>query len=176
MIFVRLLSSFIVGGLLNLILPGSASEELYNYQSQHNNLSDLILAWLPQIGMTLLKIVVLVNSLLIIQRALEEFGVLKYLTKPLSPFMRLIGLPKECDLLNHHLAVLYSILEDPLLFLSLGYSLPILIIPRFLFAIVVVWLRRFENYLKDRKKVGNYTFYNNTHRNKSIKYVFKRRI
>lgn len=186
MILLRLISSFIVGGLLNLILPGSASEELYNYQSQQSNLSEVILVWLPQIGMTLLKIVVLVNSLLIIQRALEEFGILKYLTKPLSPFMSLIGLPKassflwmigntiglaygsavmlqkakegelspkECDLLNHHLAVSHSVLEDPLLFLSLGYSLPILIIPRFLFAVVVVWLRRFENYLKDRKEV-----------------------
>lgn len=186
MLFLRLISSFIVGGLLNLILPGSASEELYNYQSQHSHLSEVVLTWLPQIGMTLLKIVVLVNGLLIVQRALEEFGILKYLTKPLAPFMKLIGLPKEssflwmigntiglaygsavmlqkakegelspkaCDLLNHHLAISHSVLEDPLLFLSLGYSLPVLIIPRFLFAVVVVWFRRFENYLKERKEV-----------------------
>lgn len=194
MLFIRLISSFIVGALLNLILPGAASEELYNYQTEHKNLIDEILIWLPQIGLTLLKIVVLVNSLLIIQRALEEFGILKYLTQPLSPFMKIIGLPKnasflwmigntiglaygsaimlqkakegelnkkECDLLNHHLAVSHSVLEDPLLFLSLGYSLPILIIPRFLFAVVVVWLRRVENYLKDRKELINISQNNN---------------
>ncbi|MBK3515737.1 hypothetical protein [Carboxylicivirga marina] len=57
--------------------------------------------------------------------------------------------PKECDLLNHHLAISHSQLEDPLLFVSLGYSMPVLIIPRVLFAIVVVWIRRIEYHIKD---------------------------
>ena len=183
MLLLRLISSFIIAAILNFVLPGNVSEGLYVYQSQHNDLSHAILAWLPQIGATLLKIVILVNALLIIQKCLEEFAILKYLTKPLSPIMRLMGLPKEssflwmvgntiglaygsavmlqkveegqlnpkeCDLLNHHLAISHSQLEDPLLFLSLGYSIPILIIPRVLLAIVVVWLRRTENYLRKK--------------------------
>ena len=181
MLLLRLISSFIIGGILNFILPGTPSDGSYLYQNQTGDLSQSIIVWLPQIGATLLKIVILVNGLLIIQRCLEEFGILKYLTKPLSPFMRLMGLPKEssflwmvgntiglaygsavmlqkveegqlnkkeCDLLNHHLAISHSQLEDPLLFLSLGYSIPVLIIPRVLFAIVVVWLRRIENYIR----------------------------
>ncbi|MRT94484.1 nucleoside recognition protein [Ancylomarina sp. 16SWW S1-10-2] len=181
MLLLRLISSFIVGGILNFILPGSPSDGSYLYQNQSSDLYQTILTWLPQIGTTLLKIVILVNGLLIVQRCLEEFGILKYLTKPLSPFMKLMGLPKEssflwmigntiglaygsavmlqkseegqlnkkeCDLLNHHLAISHSQLEDPLLFLSLGYSIPILIIPRVLFAIVVVWLRRIENSIR----------------------------
>jgi spore maturation protein SpmB len=181
MLLLRIISSFIIGALLNYILPGKVSEEIYVYQNQHSNLSQALIEWLPQIGATLLKIVILVNALLIVQRSFEEFGILKYLTKPLSPFMRLMGLPKEssflwmvgntvglaygsaimlqkveegqlqrkeCDLLNHHLSISHSQLEDPLLFLSLGYSIPVLIIPRVLFAIVVVWLRRLENFLK----------------------------
>lgn len=185
MLLLRLISSFIIGGILNLILPGTPSDGSYLYQSQNSNLSQAILMWLPQIGTTLLKIVILVNGLLIVQRCLEEFGILKYLTKPLSPFMRLMGLPKEssflwmigntiglaygsaimlqkvdegqlnkkeCDLLNHHLSISHSQLEDPLLFLSLGYSIPILIIPRILFAILIVWLKRFENQVKIKFK------------------------
>ena len=183
MLLLRLISSFIIGAILNLILPGSPSDGVYLYQNQPNELSQAILTWLPQIGTTLLKIVVLVNALLIAQRCLEEFGILKYLTKPLSPLMKLMGLPKEssflwmvgntiglaygsavmlqkveegqlkskeCDLLNHHLSISHSQLEDPLLFLSLGYSIPVLIIPRFLFAVVVVWLKRIDNHFRSR--------------------------
>ncbi len=49
---------------------------------------------------------------------------------------------QEADLLNHHLAVSHSQLEDPLLFTVLGLPLLWLIIPRFLLAIIVVWIRR----------------------------------
>jgi len=183
MLLLRLISSFIIGAILNLILPGTPSEGVYLYQNQPNEISQAILAWLPQIGTTLLKIVILVNALLIAQRCLEEFGILKHLTKPLSPFMRFMGLPKEssflwmvgntiglaygsavmlqkveegqlkakeCDLLNHHLSISHSQLEDPLLFLSLGYSIPVLIIPRFLFAVVVVWLKRIDNHFRSQ--------------------------
>jgi len=95
MLLLRLISSFIIGGLLNLILPGSPSDGVYLYQNQLNTLAQAIMAWLPQIGVTLLKIVVLVNALLIAQRCLEEFCILKYLTKPLSPLMKLMGLPRS---------------------------------------------------------------------------------
>ncbi|MCU4158030.1 hypothetical protein J1N10_18795 [Carboxylicivirga sp. A043] len=183
MLLLRLISSFIIGALLNQILPGTPSDGTYLYQNQHTDIVQAIMAWLPQIGATLLKIIILVNALLIVQRLLEEFGILKYMTRPLTPFMRLMGLPKEssflwmigntiglaygsavmlqkveegqlkpkeCDLLNHHLAISHSQLEDPLLFVSLGYSMPVLIIPRVLFAIVVVWLRRIENSLRSK--------------------------
>ncbi|WP_289054379.1 hypothetical protein [Carboxylicivirga marina] len=182
MLLLRLISSFIVGAILNQVLPGTPSDGTYLYQNQATDLIQAILTWLPQIGVTLLKIVLLVNALSIVQGILEEFGILKYLTKPLTPFMTFMGLPKEtsflwmvgntiglaygsavmlqkveeghlkpkeCDLLNHHLAISHSQLEDPLLFVSLGYSMPVLIIPRVLFAIVVVWIRRIEYHIKD---------------------------
>lgn len=183
MLFLRLIVSFIVGGILNLILPGSMSQETYTYQNSQSNLAQVIVEWLPLIGFTLLKIVILVNTLLIVQACLEEFGIIKYLIKPLTPVMKFMGLPKEasflwivgntiglsygaavmlqkvdegqikreeCDLLNHHLAISHSQLEDPLLFISLGYSLPVLIIPRFILAILVVWLRRLELHFKKK--------------------------
>ncbi len=48
----------------------------------------------------------------------------------------------EADLLNHHLAVSHSLLEDTLLFVAIGASVTALIIPRLLAAMIVVWVRR----------------------------------
>lgn len=48
----------------------------------------------------------------------------------------------ETDLLNHHLAVSHSLLEDTLLFVALGVGVIVLIVPRLVAALVVVWLRR----------------------------------
>lgn len=59
---------------------------------------------------------------------------------------------KDADLLNHHNAISHSQLEDPLLFLSFGYSLPWLMLPRFFIAVLSVWIRRFELYIKGKVK------------------------
>jgi len=50
----------------------------------------------------------------------------------------------DADLLNHHVAVSHSQLEDPLLFITLGYTLHWLIWPRMLVALLAVWLRKLE--------------------------------
>ena len=39
---------------------------------------------------------------------------------------------EDADLLNHHIAVSHSQLEDPLLFVAVGYPIAILVIPRIL--------------------------------------------
>lgn len=49
---------------------------------------------------------------------------------------------EDADLLNHHISISHSQLEDPLLFLTLGYTLHWLIWPRIIVAIMFVWIRR----------------------------------
>lgn len=49
---------------------------------------------------------------------------------------------EDADLLNHHISLSHSQLEDPLLFLTLGYAIHWLIWPRVIIAIAAVWLRR----------------------------------
>lgn len=49
---------------------------------------------------------------------------------------------KSVELLNNHLVVSHSLLEDPLLFVAIGLPLGWLIIPRLILAVAVVWLRR----------------------------------
>jgi hypothetical protein len=120
---------------------------------------------------------VLVNLLLIFQQILDEFGWMGAIEKPLSPLMKIMGLPRsttlswvvanliglaygsaimidesekgkmsreDADLLNHHVSLSHSQLEDPLLFLTLGYAIHWLIWPRIIIAVLAVWLRRAE--------------------------------
>jgi hypothetical protein len=51
---------------------------------------------------------------------------------------------KQADLLNHHLAVSHSQLEDPLLFYAIGLPMLWLMWPRVILAIIAVWLRKLE--------------------------------
>lgn len=51
---------------------------------------------------------------------------------------------QQADLLNHHLAVSHSQLEDPLLFFAIGLPLLWLMWPRVILAILAVWLRKLE--------------------------------
>lgn len=57
------------------------------------------LEWLKAIGITSLKIVVLVNILLVLQRLMSELGVLRWLERPFYPLLRLMGLPASSSFL-----------------------------------------------------------------------------
>lgn len=50
---------------------------------------------------------------------------------------------KDADLLNYHIAISHSNLEDLLLFAAIGVSIFWMLVPRLIIAIVVVWGRRF---------------------------------
>ncbi len=177
MLLLRLAGSFVLGWILNLIMPGTPASHFATINSQHKELSTTLYNWVSTISATTLKIIILVNLLLILQKMLEEFGLIRYLEQPLSPFLKLLGLPsnttlswivanliglaygsaimislveegklkkEDADLLNHHIAISHSQLEDPLLFLTLGYPIYWLMWPRFLLAVASVWLRKAE--------------------------------
>ena len=185
MILLRIISSFVVGWILNMVIPGNSTINEYITYNKQLIFSEVLINWLFLIGKTVLKILVLVNLLLILQKILEEFGIIKWLERPLKPLMVFFGLPKrtsfswivantlglaygsavminqvkenkmdkkQADLLNHHISISHSQLEDPLLFLTLGYSLFWLMIPRVIVALIAVWLRRLELYVLMNKK------------------------
>jgi spore maturation protein SpmB len=177
MLLLRLTGSFVIGWTLNLIMPGSISLETPGMMQHQNDFYIVLVNWLQSISKTILKILILVNILLIFQRILDEFGWMDAVEKPLSPFMKIMGLPRsttlswvvanliglaygsaimieesekgkmsreDADLLNHHVSLSHSQLEDPLLFLTLGYAIHWLIWPRIIIAIIAVWLRKAE--------------------------------
>lgn len=184
MLLLRLGGSFIVAWLLNLVMPGTMSEETIKISATQVDFMAALLHWFTSISSTVVKILILVNVLLIFQQIMEEFGWIKAINKPLSPLMKVFGLPEsttlswvvanliglaygsaimidqrekgkmsreDADLLNHHVAVSHSQLEDPLLFITLGYTLHWLIWPRILLGMLAVWLRKWERKVKSRK-------------------------
>jgi hypothetical protein len=177
MLLLRLTGSFVIAWLLNMIMPGSMSTEIQTIIQKQQDFGPVFMHWLSSISQTTLKILILVNLLLIFQRILDEFGWIGAIEKPLSPFMKIMGLPRsttlswvvanliglaygsaimidesekgkmnreDADLLNHHVALSHSQLEDPLLFLTLGYAIHWLIWSRIILAIASVWLRKAE--------------------------------
>jgi spore maturation protein SpmB len=183
MVLVRLSASFLAAWLLNLILPEMEGTIRAGATIAREGFWPDFLVWLKSIGITSLKIVVLVNLLLILQKLLHELGVLEWLVKPFRPLLVVMGLPRstgflwvvaytlglsyggavmisqasegklarrEADLLNHHIAVSHSQFEDTLLFAAMGFSIPWLMFPRFILAIVYVWARRLELWLKQK--------------------------
>lgn len=176
MVLLRITASFVAAFLLNWLLPEMPAK-LYSTTVVSVGFKATLLHWLEGSLWLCLKIFAIIISLMIVQRILEEFGVLKFLSLLFSPLMYLFGLPvatsflwivgnivglaygsaimmdyaktghldrKEADLLNHHLAISHSQIEDPLLFMMLGLPVLWLMIPRFVLAIVVVWVRRLE--------------------------------
>ncbi|MBL7905935.1 MAG: nucleoside recognition protein [Bacteroidales bacterium] len=183
MVILRLIGSFVVAWLLNLVMPGTMSDKTIAIAATQLDFMAALLHWVTSITSTVIKILILVNLLLIFQQIMEEFGWISAINKPLSPFMKAFGLPgsttlswvvanliglaygsaimidqrekgnmsrEDADLLNHHVAVSHSQLEDPLLFITLGFTLHWLIWPRMLVALMAVWLRKLE--LKFRNK------------------------
>ena len=177
MLLVRLTGSIAVGWMLNMVMPGSFSNIAFHIADQHREFSLVFINWLSSVSITMLKILILVNALLIFQQVMEEFGWIGAIEKPLSPIMKIFGLPRsttlswvvanliglaygsaimidesekgkmnreDADLLNHHVSLSHSQLEDPLLFLTLGYAIHWLIWPRIIIAIAAVWLRKAE--------------------------------
>jgi len=181
MVVIRLSASFIAAILLNLMLPGEPVITSGDLIHEKIEFLPALHIWIRNISVTILKIVILVNLLLILQKILNEFGLIKWILMPFTPLLRIMGLPsstgflwmvaytlglsyggaimisqseegklspEDADLLNHHIALSHSQLEDTLLFVAVGYPIVILVLPRILLAIVYVWIRRFEIWVR----------------------------
>ena len=180
---IRLSASFIAAWGLNLILPAETATVAKNLIGETKSFSPALLKWITDMSITTVKIIILVNLLLILQKILNEFGLIQWILKPFTPLLRMMGLPantgflwmvaytlglsyggaimiseseegklsrEDADLLNHHIAISHSQLEDPLLFVAIGYNMGILVLPRILLSIVYVWIRRFEIWVKSK--------------------------
>lgn len=117
----------------------------------------------------------LIFVLMVIQRILDDTGVMYKLVKPLRPLMRVFGLPEnsaylwlvgnilgisygsaamlaleesgqitkeDANVVNYHLIMNHSMLEDTLVFATQGVSAFWILSTRMLFALVLVWGRK----------------------------------
>jgi len=183
MILLRITASLIAGIMLNQLLPPMSGFVKMLAPPLNGSFAAGLLAWALNMARLCVKILLLIWGLLFLQRLMQEFGLLKWLSVALRPLLVVFGLPastslswivanvvglaygsaimieesdqgrlnrEDADLLNHHVALSHSQLEDPLLFLTIGLPMHWLIWPRLLLALAAVWFRRAERALRRR--------------------------
>lgn len=187
MVIIRTLSAFVLGFVLNLIMPegpGVVNNEVIQAKL---TLVQMLEAWFYKTLHLIVLMSTLIFALSIVQRLLTEFGVIKWLSKLLSPILAVFGLPaktsflwivantlglaygaavmidetesgnitkEDVDLLNHHIAISHSNLEDVILLASVGAIIWWLLAARWVFAFILVWELRLEIAIK--KKFFNF--------------------
>lgn len=184
MVAVRTLSAFVLGVGLNLVLPGEAILDASSAAVAERG------AFLPQLGawaLSTLKLVVMmiciIYALNVLQRVLQEFGIIDKIAKVFKPLMRVFGLPegtvflwivanviglgygaaaildslsrntlseRDVKLLDSHICISHSNLEDLILLSATGAVWWILLLSRWLMAIILVWEQRLEFYISDK--------------------------
>ena len=101
MIAIRLGMAIFAGILFNWVLPFSLENQMYHLSVPANNQAfiEVMKIWGFKTLKLLLKVSVFVLSIMIIQRLLEEFGILKWLSTIFKPFMKVLGLPEKSSFL-----------------------------------------------------------------------------
>ena len=104
-IAVRTVSALLLGFVLNLVLPGrpetfaaAATTDVPLFAIQ-GDFGPLFAAWLRNIVRLAVMMCVLIYLLNIIQRVLYEFGIMKRISRLLSPLLHAFGLPDKCSFL-----------------------------------------------------------------------------
>lgn len=186
MFSVRIVTSLIAAYILNLLLPHNLGASQVSTSSiAFDNAGSMLLNWLNGTLKLSLKITLIITGLLFLQNILKAFKVLDFLSRILSPLMKMMGLSGDssflwlvaqtlglaygsvvmleeverkaislsnANLLNYHIAVNHSLLEDTLLFVSIGVPAGWIIAPRFAFSILIVWSARTIYKIISRKK------------------------
>ena len=181
-VVIRTLSAFILAFVLNKIMPGEfAASESHIVTSENVTFVESLKSWAFRTLKTVALMVVLVYALTLLQRILNEFGIIKHISNFLKPVMIFFGLPprtaflwlvantlglaygaavmideaetgtttkEENDLLNHHIGVSHSNLEDLLLFTAIGGNFLWMLLSRWAMSLVLVWERKLEKVLK----------------------------
>jgi len=181
-VVIRTLSAFILAFVLNKIMPGQF-EKTVSEAVMTDNLSfvDMLKGWALRTVKTVGLMIVLVYALTLLQRILNEFGIIEHIANFLKPVMVFFGLPprtaflwlvantlglaygaavmidetehgsttkEENDLLNHHIGVSHSNLEDLLLFTAIGGNFLWMLLSRWVMSLLLVWERRIEMRLR----------------------------
>jgi hypothetical protein len=173
---IRLTASFTGALILSLVLrtdPQAAAAA--GVQVVSGDVAAELKTWLLGMVVLCVKILALITLLMILQRIMEEFGMMRWMSRLLKYPLMVLGIPEQAaflwivantlglaygsgiiidhvergrlsprhaDILNAHIAVSHSLLEDTLLFVAVGASLFWITVPRIALAAMVVWIKR----------------------------------
>ena len=177
-VVIRTLSAFILAFVLNKIMPGEfVAQESHLVTAENVTFVDMLKSWAFRTIRTVGLMIVLVYALTLLQRILNEFGIIEKISSFLKPVMVFFGLPprtaflwlvantlglaygaavmidetesgsttkEENDILNHHIGVSHSNLEDLLLFTAMGGSFLWMLLSRWAMSLLLVWERKIE--------------------------------
>ncbi|PKO98766.1 MAG: nucleoside recognition protein [Bacteroidetes bacterium HGW-Bacteroidetes-8] len=182
-VIIRTLSAFVLGFILNLIMPHASESVNIEQTVPILTFWEMMGAWAIKTIKLIALMSVLIFSLSILQRLLSEFGVIKWLSNFMRPILAVFGLPaktsflwivantlglaygaavmidetesgkitkRDVDLLNHHISISHSNLEDVLLLGSVGAVIWWLLAARWVFAFLLVWELRLEMALRKK--------------------------
>ena len=183
-VIIRTFSAFFLAFVLNQIMPGEFMARESNVITAENvTFVEMLRMWALRTAKTVGLMIVLVYALTLLQRILNEFGIIEHIANFLKPVMVFFGLPprtaflwlvantlglaygaavmideaetgtttkEENDLLNHHIGVSHSNLEDLLLFTAIGGSFLWMLLSRWAMSLLLVWERKLE--MKFHKK------------------------
>ncbi len=189
MLLLRITMAIFAAWTLHYILPDSLFSMdkdkmlISSIQESHLTTFNYLKEWGIQTILLMLKVIGIVTGIMILQKLLEEYGILTILGKSTASLMKFLGLSKNCgfvwivanfiglaygsvlmieqvetgklslsesDLFNHHVAISHSLLEDTLLFISIGVPLFWAIVPRFIVAVAVVWIEHLRRIIFSR--------------------------
>ena len=177
MTILRIVSSIVVGVILNLVLPQEMGMPTFAKTGVDAMLSinDVFLSWITSSFQMAVILFVIISALNILYKVLLEYNLIDKLTKTINPVLRFFGLSEsvgflwligyivglayggammieqlkdgrvtksDVRLLNYHLAVSHSILEDNIIFVALGVSYGLILLVRLTFVWIVVWTVR----------------------------------
>ena len=176
-VVIRTLSAFVLAFVLNKIMPEFSERVTEVVEAKDTTFVGMLTDWALRTLRTVGLMIVLVYALTLLQRILNEFGIIENIAKFLKPVMVFFGLPprtaflwlvantlglaygaavmidetehgtttkEENDLLNHHIGVSHSNLEDLLLFTAIGGNFLWMLLSRWVMSLLLVWERKIE--------------------------------
>ncbi len=101
MIALRIVSAFFLAWLLNLALPDSLSLVPFSTASgtARPSFGGMLSGWAMSTAILTMKIILIVVSIMVVQKLLEEFQVMNFLSRAFAPLMGLFGLPRSASFL-----------------------------------------------------------------------------
>lgn len=183
-VIVRTLSAFILGWVLNKIMPGGFESQAVESSIQDKlTFAVMLKQWTFRTTKNILTMALLVYLLTLLQKILTEFGIIQYISRFLKPVMIFFGLSPRCaflwlvsntlglaygagimieeaekgettkeenDLLNMHIGISHSNLEDLLLFTAAGGAYLWMLLSRWGMSLIWVWFFRVTKTLSHR--------------------------
>lgn len=187
MVTVRTMSAFLLGAGLNLVLPGTPSlSDAPAATVEHLPFLQTLLEWFLSTLKLVVMMICIIYSLNILQRILQEFGMMDKIARVFKPLMLVFGLPagtvflwlvaniiglgygaaaildslsrnglskRDVQLLDSHICISHSNLEDLILFTACGASWWIMLVSRWIMAILLVWEQKLEFFISDSRNL-----------------------